>query len=165
MAISRQRKKQADPTEAQGARPLIILQLIRTPCKEATFSDDFFGFTIPCFPGGSSTISARACQIKSRRPASFEFQIKHKSLNMCIMKYLTILCPYLLSIQSKRQSHSCQRSPLSLQFPRRPSFEEALSHYWAGPGGDANSVPERSSKARSSESSAYNILMIKPVLF
>lgn len=86
MAISRQRKKQADPTEAQGARPP-MLQLIRTLCKEATFSDDFFGFTIPCFPGGSGTTSARACQIKSRRPASFEFQIKHKSLNMCVMKY------------------------------------------------------------------------------
>lgn len=91
---------------------------------------------VPCFPGGSGTVSAQACQIKPRRPASFEFQIKHKSLNMCIMKYLAILCPYLLNIQPKFQSHSCQHSPLSLQFPRRWSFEEALSYYWAGPGGE-----------------------------
>lgn len=108
---------------------------IRTAYKEATFSDDFFGFTIPCFPGGSGTVSAQACQIKSRRLSSFECQIKHKSWNMRIMKCLTILCPYLWSVQSKLQSHSCQHSPPSLQSPRRQGFEEALSYYWAGTGG------------------------------
>lgn len=79
---------------------------------------------------------------------------------MCIMKYLAILCPYLLSIQPKLQSHSCQHSPLSLQFPRRWGFEEASSYYWAGPGGEMQILLQSDLlMAQSSESSAYNILM------